>query len=114
MKELCASLFATKLDAMYNGVGHQEVVGQLTTFRWEHPVIIITQGWPSWSFCADSLGCLNLITWCVFSLPKSKLELCASQLSSSLVNGGEEALKLRIRDMKHMCVLIQGGASFTN
>ena len=93
---------------------HQEVVGVVHTRAWSFPVLVLAEVWPSFSYAAQALGCLDITTWCHFESAKAKVEFTSTSLGKTLSEGSLAFLAMRFASQSSVTVLIQGSASFTN
>ena len=92
-------------------IGFQEEVG--TIQRWVVPegCVVLSEGWPSWTFALRALGCHDVVTWAVFDSHREKEEFRATGVGKTLVT------ELELRDLwtrwsRKPHVLIQGSWSF--
>ena len=95
-------------------VAFQEVVGTLHVAPWSHPVLVIAEDWPSFSFAAQAAGCLDIFTWCLFKTAKSKVEFLSTRLGCTLVDLPLDEMVTRFARLPHLTVLIQGSPEFSN
>ena len=95
-------------------VDHQEVTGTVRALIWQYPVLIFAEQWPSMSFAAQALGCLDITTWCKFSSAKSKVEFISTRLGSTLSREPLVNLLKRFVKLQRVTVIIQGSTTFTN
>ena len=82
---------------------------------WIYPVLVLAEHWPSMSFVAQALGCLDITTWCSFLSTKSKVEFESTRLGSSLTTTRPlEEVGRRFCNQLGLTVLLQGGGPFVN
>ena len=95
-------------------VAHQEVTGIVRALSWQFPVLIFAEKWPSMSFAAHALGCLDITTWCQFSSAKSKVEFTSTRLGPTLTSETLSSLAKRFERLAGVTIILQGNAMFTN
>jgi len=44
-------------------IDHQEKLGVVNFLAWNGPVVLLREGWPSWSFTLDGLNYTKLFTY---------------------------------------------------
>ena len=81
---------------------------------WSHPVLVIAEEWPSFTYAAQAAGCLDITTWCDFKTAKSKVEFLSTRLGSTLADYLLEAVAKQFTPVQYLIVLIQGSPSFSN
>jgi hypothetical protein len=67
-------------------IGFQEVHGSISHSQVDEPVLVIAQGWPSWSFALDGLGFGSITTSAQFPSLSSKEEFKSTSLGPSLIS----------------------------
>ena len=90
------------------------MVGTVETIPWSFPVLVLAESWPSWSFAAQALGCVDITTWCRFVSAKSKVEFESTRLGSTLMSCSLKEVARKLTGQPGLTILIQGGASFAN
>ena len=74
-------------------VNYQEEIGRLHMIKWEGPGIVVSEGWPSWSFVLKAANCKRIFTLAKFRSAKVKEEFKATGLGETLVGSVEELCK---------------------
>ena len=60
--------------------------GVLELIDWHGPVLVVSEGWPSWSFALRNLGCSDIATLARFRQPRLREEFKSTTLGSTYVN----------------------------
>ena len=76
-------------------------------------MLMFAEVWPSLSFAAQAMGCLDITTWCKFKSGKSKVEFTSTRLGSSWTGDLFDSLAARYGNQHQVTVLIQGWGNFT-
>ena len=79
---------------------------------WEGPVVVLSEGWPSWSFTLDGLNCTKLFTYCDFASSKVKNEFLFSSLGRSHVESWSDLVNV-VAGQGSPIVFMQGSGSFS-
>ena len=82
------------VERMLGTVIYQEEIGRLHMIKWEGPGIVVSEGWPSWSFALKAANCKRIFTVAKYRLAKVKEEFKATGLGETLVGSVEELWKL--------------------
>jgi len=78
---------------------------------WEGPVVVLSEGWPSWSFTLDGLNCTKLFTYCDFVSFKVKNEFLFSSLGRSHIESWSDLINV-VAGQGSPIVFMQGSGSF--
>ena len=95
-------------------VDFQEVLGTLNVEPWTHPVLVIAEHWPSFTYAVQAVGSLDITTWCSFKMAKSKVEFLSMRLGTTLIDLSLGDLAKRFAPLLHLTVLIQGSPTFSD
>jgi len=82
----------TKKRLLAEITDRQEELGVANFLAWEGPVVVLSEGWPSWSFTLDGLNCTKLFTYCDFASSKVKNEFLFSSLGRSHIETWSELI----------------------
>lgn len=97
------------------GNGKQSVEGVLKIFQFNGPVLVCSEGWPSWSFAMRNLGCSTICTMPQvgpFFNSHSKKEFLNSSLGSTCVDSYKELVNFCIGKGPPL-IFIQGSHKFS-
>jgi len=75
------------------------------------PVVVLSEGWPSWSFTLDGLHCTKLFTYCDFTSSKVKNEFLFSSLGRSFIEFWSDLINMDAGQGSPI-VFVQGFGSF--
>jgi hypothetical protein len=92
-------------------LGFQEETGQFVKRVLPDHAMVISQGWPSWTFALEGLGFCSVSTIASFDSSASKAEFQATEMGSTLVNKEELSPWLERHDDKGI-VFVQGEQAF--
>ena len=67
-------------------IGYQVQTGTFTLNPVDCHALVISQGWPSWTFALEGLGLKSILTWASFPLLGSQLEFLATESGATLSN----------------------------
>ena len=81
-------------------LGFQEETGEFVQRELPDHAMVISQGWPSWTFALESLGFCSVSTITSFDSPASKAEFQATEMESTLVNKEELSLWLEMNNAR--------------
>jgi len=68
-------------------LGFQDELGLFKTRRLEQHALVLSQGWPSWTFGLEGLGFKSVSTIAAFPSLSSREEFRATEMSSTLMGG---------------------------
>jgi len=88
-------------------LGFQEETGRFIKRELPDHAMVISQGWPSWTFALEGLGFCSVSTITSFDSPASKAEFQATEMGSTLVSKEELSPWLDRNDVKGM-IFVQG------
>lgn len=89
----------------------QEEVGMFQVLNWQGPLVVLSEGWPSWSFALEGMNCDNIFTMCSFITDKVKLECIATTVGPTLVEDWD-CLTRSLHTSGPPVVFIQGSLDF--
>jgi len=88
------------------------VTGRFVKQELPDHAMVISQGWPSWTFALEGLGCCSVrSTVPSFGSPASKAEFQATEMGSTFVNKDEPLPWLDRNDVKGI-IFVQGEQAF--
>ena len=94
-------------------IGFQVDLGCLRQSELKEEVLVISQGWPSWSFALDGLGFADIKTLANFQSLSSREEFKATSLGNTLIRKDQLPLWLSSGDSKNAgLVFVQGDQKF--
>ena len=93
-------------------IGYQEGRGWVHKWCEDEGCVVFAEGWPSWAFALDALGCKDIQTLARFKTPQEREEFRATSLGTSRVSMTQ--LKKRWKE-REVCphVFIQGSEEFS-
>ena len=92
-------------------VGYQEEIGSVNPWPNAVHTVVLAEGWPSWAFALDGLGCNGITTYARFTDAKAREEFKVTALGKTRVS--LDHLKRDWRSRKEPpWVFVQGGLLF--
>ena len=85
--------------------------GVLELIDWHGPVLVVSEGWPSWSFALRNLGCSDIATLARFRQPRLREEFKSTTLGSTYVNSYNDLVSFCVSKIPPL-VFLQGSSAF--